>query len=67
MAEAIVPPETPPRKRNALVDVPRFRYSLFDNGPRDLRVLLARYADMSEGIESKPQEGTIIEPVFVAK
>jgi len=67
MTDDAVPPEIPPWNRNALVDVPGFRYSPDDDGPMDLRVLLARYADMSEGMESKPQAGTIIEPVFVAK
>jgi hypothetical protein len=68
IAVAIEPPEIPLRKRNALVEVPGFRYSSpVDDGPMDLSVLLARYADMSEGTESKPQDGTIIEPVFVAK
>jgi hypothetical protein len=42
MKEAMVPPEMPPRKLNALIEVSASRYSPFvDDGPMDLRVLLA--------------------------
>jgi hypothetical protein len=67
MKDAIVPPEIPPRKLNALVEVSISRYFPFVDGSMDLRVLLARYAAASDGTESNPQEGTMMAPVFVAK
>ena len=49
MADENVPPETPPRILWAVVLVPRL-----SGGEWALRVLLARKALMSDGIESYP-------------
>ena len=65
--DATVPPEKPPRKRNAVVDSPRGRKSPFGSVPADFNVLFERYTDTSEGIESKPHDGTMTAPVFVAR
>jgi hypothetical protein len=62
IAELIVPPDTPPFSRCEVIDDPTS-----SGVGRDLRVLFERYAQTSEGIESYPQEGTIMEPVLVAR
>lgn len=56
-----VPPDKPLLNLNAVVDVPALRGVC-----KDLRVLFERYAERSEGTESNPHEGTIMEPVLVA-
>jgi hypothetical protein len=62
MAVASVPPDIPPFSFIPVMDCPTET-----EGPTNvLIVLLERKADMSEGIESKPHEGTMIAPVFVA-
>lgn len=65
--DATVPPDMPTTVVIALVESPKVKYSPFDEGPKDFKVLLAKYAEMSEGTESNPQAGTMIEPVLVAK
>lgn len=65
--EATVPPDIPPLIACELRELPAPKYSPVEEGPRDFRVLLARCAEMSEGTESNPQAGTIIDLVFVAK
>lgn len=63
MAVCSVPPDTPPRRRTAVRDAPRDA-----PGPSAaLRVLAARKALMSEGRESKPQEGIMIACVLCAR
>jgi hypothetical protein len=63
MAVASVPPDGGP----ALNLIPVKEFSMEASGPRmDLTVLLEMYAEMSEGIESNPHEGTMMEPVLVA-
>lgn len=57
-----VPPDIPPLIFHAEVDV-----SIAVVGPTmSLRVLLARWTTTSEGIESRPDAGIIIDPVLVA-
>jgi len=51
----------PPRTLNAVVEV-----AMSSGGLSDLRVLLERKTDRSDGMESMPQEGTMMAPVFVA-
>ena len=54
---AILPPLAPHKTSNALV-----LSSIMVSGPTSvLRVLLERYTERSEGIESMPEEGMIIE------
>ena len=56
---ANVPPLIPPFHLKAVVEV-----SIMASGPTiDLRVLLERKTERSEGMESSPQDGTIVEPV----
>ena len=64
-AVAAVPPERPPFTSHAVVHSPMVWYSPFTGGS-DLRVLFARKAQVSEGTESKPHEGTTITLFLVA-
>ena len=63
MAVASVPLDGRP----ALNLIPVTEFSMEASGPRiDLTVLLEMYAEMSEGMESNPHEGMMMEPVLVA-
>ena len=63
MAVASVPPDGRP----ALNLIPVTELSIEASRPRmDLTVLFEMYAEMSDGMESNPHEGTMMEPVLVA-
>lgn len=59
--ELKVPPDIPPLTECIVIDVPTLR-----GVGRDLSVLFARCAEISEGTESYPHEGTMMEPVLLA-
>ena len=63
IAVASVPPDGGP----AFILIPVRELSIEASGPRkDLIVWFDVYAEMSEGMESKPHDGTMMAPVLVA-